>query len=136
MKNIHKFVISILCLAAAAISVMPIMSAETGNTEYGTLVIRGYNLMEYSALGCVPLLTFILIPILLFGRQSTASKHTETILLVYGNAIFYIHALNSAKEWLRSVSNSSLTYYPGLVLYLGVLILLLFAVIYLDLLSA
>lgn len=72
MKDIFKIVIVIASLGASATCVLPLMSITASGGESAIFVVNGYNLMEFSAWGCVSMISTLLIPVILFGKQSKA----------------------------------------------------------------
>lgn len=112
-----KIITIILSLIAFAISFFPFMSAHSGDEESGTLIVRGFNLMEFSALGVIPILAPLVIPVILYGNQSKAAKERGLILLLLGNMLCYVHSFNAAKEWLENVGDSLISYYPTTIIY-------------------
>ena len=125
ITQIFEIILILVSAAATAMCLLPIMSVHLSDGESCTLFIRGYNLMEFSAWGCVPLLANLLIPVILFGCQKDAAKEKELIILFVGNTVCYINSVNAAREWLYAVGGSLITYYPGMVLLpLGFIIVL------------
>ena len=109
--RIVKCVVTAASLAAFALCILPLMSVRTGGPESGVLVVRGYNLMEFSAWGCVPVLAPLLLPFILYGGQPDAMRRGELLMLAVGNAVCYVHGFNAARAWL------SVDYHFGMVLY-------------------
>ena len=96
---------------------LPLMSAYSGGGEGCTLYIRGYNLMEFSALGCVPLLSVFFIPYILFGNLPKTVEAISLLLLCAVTAISYNHALIEARIWLETVADSLISHHIGMSLY-------------------
>lgn len=116
MKKKYKITLVLVSIASAAICVLPVMSIYLSDGESSTLFVRGYNLMEFSALGCIPLFAPLFIPAILFGSQTKAVKETELLILFAGNVVCYVHGFNAARLWLDSLGGSFLTFYPGMLL--------------------
>ena len=127
MKKFKKQFILWMSIVAAALCNLPIMSTCLNDGEQHMIVIQGYNLMEFSALGCIPVFAVLLIPVILFGSQTKAAKEVELILLFCVNMVCYVHSFTAARAWLDSIGDSLIIYYPGRLLYpagfLAVLIL-------------
>lgn len=115
--KLTKTVIIILSIITASFCLFPIMSTYSGGGESGTLIARGFNLMEFTALGIIPIIAPLLIPIILYGNQNKASKERSLILLFLGNMLSYVHSFNAANDWLENVSDSPIFYYPAIVVY-------------------
>ena len=110
-------VIIFIALAATLSFCLPMVSTYLSDGEACTMVIRGYNLMEFSALGCVPLFAALLIPVIVFGCQGKATKETELLLLFVVTVVCYVHGVNTSREWLYSLDGSLISYHPAMLLY-------------------
>ena len=117
MRRLHKTLIFCASIATTALCALPLMSTHLSGGESCTMVIRGFNLMEFSARGCVPLFAALLIPMILFGCQSKTSKEAELLLLVVINLTCFVHGINASHEWIHSLNGSLLTYYSGMMIY-------------------
>lgn len=126
MKKQKRLLGAIVCIAVTLLCTLPLMSVRIETGEIGTLVVRGYNLMEFSAWGCIPIIAPLLI-ILLHLCRSKAIREAGVLLLLAGNAICYVHSFNAAKTWLTEISGSGIVYHPGAMLYPLALGLLLVA---------
>ena len=124
--TISKIITITLSLIALAISFFPFITIYSGGAEGGTLTVRGFNLMEFTALGAVPLLAPLLVPVILYGHQSKAAKERSLILLLLGNMLCYVHGINSAIDWLNTVGTAPISYHPALIIYPVCFILSLF----------
>ena len=127
MKSNYKWVVVLFSIVSTAICTLPIMSTcLTEDFGYRDIFyVHGYNLMEFSAWGCVPLFATLLIPVILYGSQARAIKELELILLFSGNMICYVHSFNAARAWLLSIGGSPISFYPGVLLYPCCFVLLL-----------
>jgi len=117
MKKAHRIVLTLMSAAAAALCVLPIMSAHSGGAESCDLIVRGFNLMEFSAWGSVCLFAPLLIPGILLGSQSRPAQELEIMCLLLGNVVCYSHSFNAARAWLAENSSSLITYYPNMLWY-------------------
>lgn len=125
MRNKYNVIFTVICVSISFLNILPVMSAYSGGVESCTLVIHGYNLLEFSALGCVPMLAPLLIPVILFDHQSKATQEVELMLLLLANMTCYVHSFNAAKAWLTATGVSMISYHPGaLLIPLGFILLL------------
>ena len=116
-KPLFKALLIITSITASATCLLPIMSAYSGGTENCTLIIRGFNLMEFSAWGVIPMIAPLLVPVILLGHQSKVAQEIELILLNIGNAVTYVLGFNASRMWLTEVGDSMITYYPGMMVF-------------------
>ena len=116
MKLAYKAILIFMGIAAVATCALPIMSVYLSDGESCTLFIRGYNLMEFSAWGCIPLIVPLLVMAILFGNQKKTAKEAELLLLFAGNMVCYVHSFNAAWAWLTSLDGSFITYHLGMFL--------------------
>lgn len=115
--KITRYIFIALSVITTAILLFPIMSTYSGGEESGTLIVRGFNLMEFSAFGIIPILAPLLIPVILYGNQGKAAKERSLILLSLGNMLSFVQSFNAAKAWLKNVGDSPISYYPAIVVY-------------------
>ena len=116
MKRTYKTILILACIAATVICVLPVMSVHLVGGESCTLYVKGYNLMEFSAWGVIPLLAPLLLLMVLFGNRTREAKERIVLLLLTGNIVCYAHGFNAARTWLTSLDESLITYYPGMLL--------------------
>ena len=118
MGKLKKYTIILMSVITTIIlCALPIMSTYLSDGESCTMFIRGYNLMEFSAWGSIPLFASLLIPVIIFGYQTKSAKEAELLLLLIGNIVCYVHGFNVSQAWLSSLGGSLLRYYPGMLLY-------------------
>ena len=115
-RSYFKYLLIIASIAASAMCVLPLMSVYSGGTESCTLIVRGFNLMEFSAWGVIPLIAPLVITIIVLGRQTRIVKETEILILFMVNTVSYVHSFNAAKAWLYDVGDSFVTCYPWAML--------------------
>ena len=131
MAKAKKWVKTLLIAASivfSALCVFPIMSVYSGGTESCTLYVRGFNLMEFSAWGVIPVFATFLIPIIALGHQSREMKEILFLTLFTVNAVSYARSINAARTWLYEVGDSLIAYYPcGILFPLGFIIVLALA---------
>ena len=117
MKKSYRIILTLMSAAASAFCALPIMSAHSGGTESCILIIRGFNLMEFSSWGSVCLFAPLLVPGILFGSQSQMAQELEIMCLLLGNIVCYSHSFNAARTWLAENSTSLFTYHPNTLWY-------------------
>lgn len=117
MRKTRKIIILVAGLTAVALSAVPVMGMRLSGGEWGEITIHGYNLMEFSALACLPLLTPLLLPVILFGNQSKAAQEAELLFLFGGNVLSCVHSCNAAQIWLSTLEDGLVRHYAGDVLY-------------------
>lgn len=128
MRKTRKWFLLAAAAAAAALSLLPIMQAQYSDGEWGRAVIHGYDLMEFSAWGYLPLLAPLLAAGILFGHQPVAAREAELLLLFGGSLLSCVHSCNSAQQLLTQ--EGLVLYAAGFVLYpLGLLVILAGAVV-------
>ena len=115
-RRLLNSLFSIACIAVSIMHILPVMSIYLSDGESCTLMVRGYNLMEFSALAVIPIIAPLFIIVILLGYQSKSAQELELLILTAVNMICYVHGVNAAKEWLYSLDGSLLEYYPGMLL--------------------
>lgn len=76
MKKKFAYIMIIVSVAAFAVCVLPLISADSGGSERCIIVVRGHNLVEFSAWGCISLLAPLIVPCILLGKPSAGSTGT------------------------------------------------------------
>ena len=117
MSKTRKIIILVAGLAAVALSAVPIMGMRLSGGEWGEITICGYDLMEFSAWACLPMLTPLLLPVILFSNQSKIAQEMELLLLFSGNVLSCVHSCNAAQIWLSTLEDGLVRHYAGGVLY-------------------
>ena len=118
MRKWYKTIIILASIGAFAMAVLPIVSVRVeGELVSVVSIVRGYNLMDFSPWGVIPLMASLLIPLILFGKQSQTVKEAELLLLLVANMVCYVHSVHLAADFLRATGASLLKYYPNLFLY-------------------
>ena len=126
-QRLLNSLLTVACISVSIMHILPVMSTYLSDGESCTLMVRGYNLMEFSALAVIPMIAPLFIIVILLGHQSKSAQEIELISLAAVNLICYVHGVNAAKDWLYSLDGSLLEYYPGMMLLplaFGTLILL------------
>ena len=91
MDDLEKKLFAVV--AMIALNAMPIMSVSCLDGEACELMVRGYNLMEFSAWGTIPIFTAVFVLAILFSCQSKAAKQAELLLLLAVNCVCYIRCV-------------------------------------------
>lgn len=65
----HRNFLMMLGIAMLALNTLPILSAHCEGSESCTLMVRGYNLLEFSSWAAVPVFSVIIILAILFSLQ-------------------------------------------------------------------
>ena len=117
MRNFSKVAAVLMAVAACGLCVFPVMSTCLSDGESCDLIVRGFNLVEFSALGSVCLFAPLLVPGILLGSQSRAAQEVEIMCLLLGNILCYSHSFNIARAWLAENGSSLITYHPNMLWY-------------------
>lgn len=107
------FVIVVMMIGLNA---LPIMSVHSGGSEICTLIVHGYNLVEFSSLGIVASTSLLITAGIFFSCQSRSVKYAELLLLLVVNLLCYAESTKAARAWLESVGNTIVTYHIGIIL--------------------
>jgi uncharacterized membrane protein len=122
-----------LSLAFVALNALPIFSARCGEGESCTLMVRGYNLLEFSFWAVLPVFTVVIILGILFGFQKKSAKNVELLLLLAANAVCYLESMKAAKAWLEGISNAPVNSHFGMVAFpLGIMAIIFYAILYVN----
>ncbi len=108
-RRLFDLLIAVCFLGAIIASAQPLLSCKTG---YDTILIRGFNLMEFSALGCVPVLTPPLLLFIIFSSLDRKIKEVGIIVFLLLVTICYCHSFIEAREWLMDASDTRIIYHP------------------------
>ena len=99
MKRIFAL---LLCCAAFFSSWLPLMRAYSpGELVSGDIIIRGFNLMEFSAWGVLPVLIPALLAALTCCQLDKQTKFKLWFGLTMLYAVGFVSSWTSAAEWLR-----------------------------------
>ena len=113
----YKLLVIAASTAATAMCLFPLMSKIPYGSESCTLFVRGYNLMEFSAWGILPVIAPLLIPVVLFLPLSKRLQLTSFALILTGNAFCYGYSFTQARAWLDPLGSLPTSYYPCAILY-------------------
>lgn len=113
-RRLFDILIATCFFAAVMASTQPLLSTKAG---YDTILVRGFNLMEFSALGCVPVLAPVLILFIIFGSQGRKVKEMCLVAFMLFIAICYCHGFIAAREWLMEASEARIIYHPCTLLF-------------------
>ena len=129
----HNNILFPAVVAMVALNAMPIMSVSCVDGEACELMIRGYNLMEFSPWGAIPIFTTVFVLAILFSCQRKAAKQAELLLLLAANCVCYVTSVMAARAWLESVSSSFIFTHFGMITFpLGTMALILSAIVYCE----
>lgn len=127
----YKNIIPLLIVGMLGLNILPIMSAYSGGGESGMLMVRGFNLVEFSVWGIIPISTVMLVLTILFSCQSKAAKNAELLLLLTINLVCYAESFKAARCWFESVAISPVVCHFGTILFpLGCSVLIISAMIF------
>lgn len=129
MLNMRNMFILLVTLLVIVICVLPILSVDISDGGSYKLIVRGYNLMEFSAWGCVPIIAPALIPVIVFGHQAKAAKELELMILFSAHIVCFVHSFNLARAWLYDIGGAPVYHHYGMILYSMGFIILLFLLI-------
>lgn len=112
-----KYTVNVLSLISTAMCLFPMLSGKIATGEAYTSVIRGYNLLEFSAWGITAIISPWLVPLILYGCQSRAAKELELMALMIGNIVCYVHSVNNVRIWLYDIGASVVEMKAAMFLY-------------------
>lgn len=115
-KYLYRVTVTILSVLWLLSCLLPIISVDSGGLESCTLYVRGYNLLEFSALGSITLLSPIAVLLIIAGYQHKSTKELVLIVLMFSNIISYIHSFHIAHRWFESVGDSNVAYHSGMLI--------------------
>ena len=131
MVRSSKNIIPFLIAGMLGLNALPIMSAYSGGSESCMLMVRGFNLVEFSPWGILPVSSIILVLGILFSCQSKAAKNAELLLLLAVNLVCYAESFKGARAWFESVAVSPIICHVGMFLFpIGVSALIISAIIF------
>lgn len=120
---LYRRIAVITCLLALIQLSAPILSTYvTGDLECGNIIARGFNLMEFSLLGAVPVLTPCLLLLLNGKRISGKAALTCIGCLAVGNMVSLGIAVQSAYVWMQSIATSEVVFHLTGMLYIPTII--------------
>ena len=126
-----KNIIPLLIVGMLGLNALPIMSAYSGGGESGMLMVRGFNLVEFSVWGILPISTVMLVLTILFSCQSKSAKNAELLLLLTVNLVCYAESFKAARCWFESVATLPVVCHFGTILFpLGCSALIISAMIF------
>lgn len=90
---------------------LPVMYAyDAGSMESGEIMVRGFHLVEFSALDCIPLLVPLLLIAILYSRMTQNTKTLLYLSIATLDLVSLNHAAIRAHRWVESVCDSTITY--------------------------
>lgn len=131
MIRSSKNIIPLLIVGMLGLNILPIMSAYSGGSESGMLMVRGFNLVEFSPWGILPVSSIILVLGILFSCQSKGAKNAELLLLLAVNLVCYAQSFKAARVWFESIAASPIVCHFGMIMFpLGSAALIILAIIF------
>ena len=122
-----------LSLASVALNALPIFSAHCGGSESCTLMVRGYNLLEFSSWAALPVFTVVIILGILFSFQKKSAKNVELLLLLLANAVCYMESMKAARAWLDGISNAPVNCHYGMFAFpIGIVMIVFYAMLFVN----
>lgn len=112
-----KIMMGIFILLAVVICALPVLSAPYEDNGNDILTIRVYNLMEFSAVGCIPWLSMVILPLICFGCLSKEHKELTLLILLIVTLVCYMEGIYTACEWLGLGNMGHIFYEFGLLFY-------------------
>lgn len=129
----HRNFLLMIALAMVALNTLPILSVHCGGTESCTLMVRGYNLLEFSSWAAIPVFSAILVLAILFSFQKKSAKNTELVLLLATNAVCYVESLRAARAWLDGISNAPVNYHYGMFAFpIGIMMIVFYSMLFVN----
>ena len=129
----YRNFLMMLSLAFVALNAFPIFSVHCGGSESCTLMVRGYNLLEFSFWAALPVFTVVIILGILFSFQKKSAKNVELLLLLLANAVCYMESMKAARAWLEGISNAPVNSHFGMVAFpLGIMAIIFYAILYVN----
>ena len=120
MKNWRlSYTIVMVAMFSTILTGLPLIS---GTVRDHALLIRGFNLMEFSALACVWVVAPMTVALIVLSSQPKAVKEFEIILLTIVSLMCYTHAVQEARVWIFANEGSLLKYHPGVVFAPGAVV--------------
>ena len=129
----HRNLLMILSAALLGLNALPILSTHCGSIESCTLMIRGYNLLEFSSWAVIPVFSPLLVLSILISLQKKSTKNMELVILLTANTVCYVESLRAARTWLDGVSSGLINCHPGMLSFpIGILAIVFYAMLYLN----
>ena len=129
----HRNFMMMLTLATVALNTLPILSVHCGGSESCTLMVRGYNLLEFNSWAAIPVFSTILVLAILFSFQKKSAKNVELILLLAVNAVCYVESLRATRAWLDGISNAPVNCHYGMFAFpIGIVMIVFYAMLFVN----
>lgn len=129
----YRNFLMMLSLVFVALNALPIFSAHCGGSESCTLMVRGYNLLEFSFWAVLPVFTVVIILGILFSFQKKSAKNVELLLLLLANVVCCLESMKAARTWLEGISNAPVNSHFGMVAFpLGIMAIIFYAILYVN----
>ena len=113
-RRLFDILIAVCLVSAVISSTQPLISVKVG---YDTVLVRGFNLMEFSALGCVPVLAPVILLFIIFSAHDTKTKEMSIMAVLIITAVCYCNGFIAAREWLMGITEGRIAYHPCSLLF-------------------
>lgn len=117
MSKVFKTISLLLSVAALFSFVLPLFSTVCGEIETQHVVLRGWNLPEFSPWGVLTVFAPILLCGLLASPLPDRWKTVLLLALIVGVPVSYTQAVHAALAWMRTDANTYIQYHYGLAVY-------------------
>lgn len=102
MKLLNRFIYIALPLLVLTACIFPVMSTTLTDGEMATITVRGYNLITFSPISTISLLSPILFILIMFSCTEQHTKEIMLIALLTLSAVGFASGFNQAREWLMT----------------------------------
>ena len=122
-------VLAVMCSAAALASLaLPMMSVYCSDGESGTILVRIFNLAEFSIAGFMPMIVPLLLIAAVFIRFPLKWKRLTVIGIFAADAVCTAIAAKNAHAWLAEIGAKSVRFHPICVIYCLMMIAAVFII--------
>ena len=109
-------------LCAMLTLVLPMFSGHVTGVESWNMVIKGYNLIEFSAWGSIVLFVPIVLVGLMLSKLNTSIKNIGMMALLLLDAVALYKSSTSAYNWALQQTSEQVQIHPNQFLYIGLLL--------------
>ena len=129
----HRNFLMMLSFAMVALNTLPILSVHSSGSESCTLMVRGYNLLEFSSWAAIPVFSAILVLTILFSFQKKSTKNAELVLLLAANTVCYVESLKAVWAWLDGIGTAPIHCHFGVLAFpIGIMLVVFYAMLLLN----
>jgi len=128
-----KRISGLLSILSYAFLILPIYSTTIDGEEGCELIIRGYNLAEFSVWGSLVFTIPIIIIAVTYSRQYNKMKNLLLIAIYLFSIVVFHNASVAADTWIRSVADGFVLCRPyQLISFVFVFASMIFSFIYIN----